>query len=59
MKQLVSISREELVRALERSRRGEDLGRRLQARESLLAEYFRERRLLTARVRELLKKGQS
>jgi hypothetical protein len=54
MKLLTAISREELVQALERSRQGEDLGRRLLARENLMAEYFRERSMLTARVRELL-----
>jgi hypothetical protein len=53
MKPLTAISREELARALDRARQGEDLERR-QPRPDLLAEYFRERSLQTARVRELL-----
>jgi hypothetical protein len=50
---LLPITREELVRTLDRSHRGEDLERR-EPEPNVLAQYFRERRRQTACVRELL-----
>jgi hypothetical protein len=52
MNPLFPITREELARALDRARHGEDLNRRQPSRP--LVEYFQERKLQTARARELL-----